>query len=186
MTIEDRIYLRSAYKTLLNGSNKFISPYSIMDWKEEMSPIEFETWKVIRGIGMPFKPEFPVGKYFLDFANNQQKIGIECDSAMYHTDKSKDLVRDQDLYKLGWKIFRITGRECNKIPERTLSEIIKDQQIYNCDISNELDDYFMNTVDGVLDAIDIFYFNRLPYFQHMDYVIKTLDAHRLIKFPIEQ
>lgn len=186
MTIQDRIYLRSCYKSILDGTDDCISPYSIIDWKEEMSPIEFETWKVIKSIGLRFKPEFPVSKYFIDFANTEHKIGIECDGAMYHTDKSKDIIRDIELYKLGWKIFRITGRECNKIPELSLSEILYNEQRHNEEISDLLEDFFMNSVDGVVEAIDIFYLGGLPGFKHMDYVIKTLDAHRIINFPIEQ
>lgn len=185
MTIQDRIHIRKCYNSLLKGSNEFISPYSIMDWNKEMSPIEFETWKIIRGIGMPFMPEFPVYKYFLDFANPLQKIGIECDSFMYHKDKIKDLKRDAELYKFGWKIFRITGSECNFVPKKSLSEILNDEQYYNLDISCELEDFFMNSIDGVLEAINILYFNGIPGFKHVEYAIETLKQHRLINFTID-
>jgi very-short-patch-repair endonuclease len=42
-------------------------------------------------------PQFPVGPYFLDFADPVKKLGIEVDSRRYHEDRAKDRLREQHL-----------------------------------------------------------------------------------------
>jgi len=79
----------------------------------EMTPIESSLWADIRQLDAVFYPQFPVGKFFVDFANPRAKIAIECDGLQYHLDKAKDAARDAKLAELGWQVYRITGRKCN-------------------------------------------------------------------------
>lgn len=86
-------------------------PYLIADWVRIMTPIESAMWHEIRSEGLPFWPQFPVGKYMVDFADPIRKIAIECDGAAYH-DSSKDGLRDKALEQMGWTTYRIPGRDC--------------------------------------------------------------------------
>lgn len=72
------------------------------------TPIEIELWEMLRANGLPFVMEYPVLNYFIDFADPYMKVGIEADGKEWHN-KEKDKIRDAELKKIGWKIFRIEG-----------------------------------------------------------------------------
>nr|WP_306795588.1 DUF559 domain-containing protein [Burkholderia sp. GbtcB21] len=97
------------------------NPYLVADWKRLMTPIELAMWDEMRSEGVAFWPQFPVGKYMVDFAQPDRKIAIECDGSAYH-DVDKDSVRDRELRLMGWTTYRIPGRECfaDEIVLRTL------------------------------------------------------------------
>jgi len=86
-------------------------PYAVADWINIFTPIEQAAWSDIRGLPFTVWPQFPVGKYFVDFAIVHKKIAIECDGADYH-DAEKDAVRDEELRKIGWAVVRVPGRDC--------------------------------------------------------------------------
>jgi len=86
-------------------------PYSIADWLNVFTPIERAAWSDIRCLPFSVWPQYPVGKYFVDFAIVHKKIAIECDGAAYH-DAEKDAVRDEELRKIGWAVVRVPGRDC--------------------------------------------------------------------------
>ena len=50
---------------------------------------------VLGCLGLPFYPQYPIGKYFVDFADPVKKIVIECDGKKYHQDKEKDKRRQR-------------------------------------------------------------------------------------------
>jgi very-short-patch-repair endonuclease len=78
----------------------------------DMTPIERWLWHDIRGCNAIFYPQYPVGRYFVDFANPKAKVAIECDGHAYHLDKEKDRLRDAELEAMGWTVYRITGSDC--------------------------------------------------------------------------
>lgn len=80
----------------------------------EMTPIERSMWSDIRGTGIVFYPQYPVLNFFVDFANPQMKIAIECDGKDWH-DPKKDAIRDAKLRDIGWNVYRFTGSDCKKI-----------------------------------------------------------------------
>lgn len=88
-----------------------IDPYA---WSGliNFTPIEDWFWSDIRECDCVLYPQYPAGKFFLDFANPLAKVGIECDGAQYHKDKEKDAARDKTLQDMGWSIYRITGSDC--------------------------------------------------------------------------
>lgn len=90
-----------------------IDPYA-WDGYITMTPIESAMWENIREANAVMYPQYPVGKFFVDFANPVAKVAIECDGAAFHMDKAKDAARDHDLQKMGWVTYRISGRECNE------------------------------------------------------------------------
>lgn len=87
-------------------------PYSL-ESLYEMTPIERSMWSDIRCMGLVFYPQFPVGRFFVDFGNPVSRVAIECDGKGYH-DANRDRERDEDLARLGWRVYRMSGSACNK------------------------------------------------------------------------
>lgn len=77
-----------------------------------MTPIEAWLWSDIRHHGAVLYPQYPTGRFFVDFANPKAKVAIECDGAAFHRDKAKDAERDAVLAATGWTVYRITGADC--------------------------------------------------------------------------
>ena len=159
-------------------------PY-ILDWCKHFSPIEYDAWCSIRPKGLGLFPQYPVLNYFLDFGNPYLKIGVELDGREYHLDVDKDRRRDERLYDEGWKIFRIKGSEC-KVDYREFYEIHDDYSLTDDEKMEEIESYFMNTSDGVFEALRYVYFGQTGYesSRYIDYAYRTLDRHRLVNFLI--
>lgn len=77
-----------------------------------LTPIEQWLWHDIRAAGAVLYPQYPVGRFFVDFGNPVAKVAVECDGAAYHQDADKDARRDAELRRMGWSVYRITGRVC--------------------------------------------------------------------------
>jgi very-short-patch-repair endonuclease len=78
----------------------------------QLTPIEDWLWVQIRDANAIFYPQYPVGRYFVDFANPKARVAVECDGAAYHLDKAKDAARDRALREMGWVVYRIPGYDC--------------------------------------------------------------------------
>jgi hypothetical protein len=89
-----------------------ISAYSWDNGMLRMTPIEYWLWADIRECNAIFYPQYPVGRFFVDFANPVAKVAIECDGYHYHLDKAKDRDRDEILARMGWTVYRISGADC--------------------------------------------------------------------------
>lgn len=83
-----------------------------VDWTLLFTPIEYGLWYDIRDSNSVLYPQYPVGRFFVDFANPVAKVAIECDGYAYHLDKAKDASRQAEIESLGWTVYRITGRDC--------------------------------------------------------------------------
>lgn len=120
---------------------------------DKFTHIERHTWNALRTEGVPAYPQFPVGKYFIDFGIPSFKIGIEADGKDFHNE-DRDFKRDTDLLRMGWLIFRISGSDTCRIlsnPEYNdhLPEHQKDVMMEN---------FIQSTVDGLVYAIDRYFF----------------------------
>jgi very-short-patch-repair endonuclease len=126
----------------------WIDPYvKEIPWTKFFSPIETNAWDDIRGYGrVPLYPQYPIAKYFVDFANPFLKIVIECDGKEFHRDRKKDIARDEDLKTLGWNVFRISGSDCKKI-------IYPDEYAEN--YKQQLENYYSSTIEGLLRALHL-------------------------------
>lgn len=168
--------------------NRWTSPYSRdFDWAFVFSPIEEITWQVIRSFGkVPMYPQYPVGKYFVDFGNPVIKVAIECDGKEWHTDKEKDDKRDLELLKLGWTVYRISGAHCFKSPD----ERIYDSEFQYLDDGEKyliVQDFYETTIEGLICAIGIFYFDLQPIGRHekeIDFAYECL-CERLSLYDIQ-
>ena len=93
-------------------------PYAIADWVSIFTPIEAAAWSDLRSAGLPMWPQLPVGRFFVDFGNPIAKVALECDGAAWHQDKAKDEARDAELRRMGWTVYRASGKVCNVDFER--------------------------------------------------------------------
>jgi very-short-patch-repair endonuclease len=82
----------------------------------EPSPIEqqfWQAWKRLRS-NIKLTPEYPVGRYRIDFAYVPAKIAIELDGHATHSTPSAiaaDRRRQRELERLGWRFIRFGGQE---------------------------------------------------------------------------
>lgn len=106
-------YRRHLPAIMSNGSEWFDDAYS---WEHEagivLTPIEKALWHDIRAERLVLYPQFPVGRYFVDFGNPVWRVAIECDGERWHTDTDRDATRQAEIEAMGWSVYRITGRDC--------------------------------------------------------------------------
>lgn len=101
-----------------------ICPYEL-GLERFLTPIEAQLWQDIRGMGLPFYMQYPVGKRFVDFGDPVQQIAIEADGAAYHTPE-KDAQKTAELQALGWMVFRIKGRDTfGEVGTKKIGEIAR-------------------------------------------------------------
>ena len=184
-------YLRQIYMEMLpwiieRARVDVVTPINVypIDWSRYFSPIEQLAWASIRSHYMALYPQFPVFNSFIDFANPYLRIGLELDGKDYH-DPIKDKIRDEMLYKHGWKIFRVTGKEANAkfVSLDIIQERSQEQGIEWYD-TDDFEHWLMNTCDGVVYAIKQVYFKRNEDSQYYNMLYKTLDKHNLVHFDI--
>jgi very-short-patch-repair endonuclease len=151
-----------------------------------MTPIEFAAWISIRAKGrIVLYPQYPALNYHLDFGNPGFKIGLEIDGKNFHS-YERDFNRDKALYEAGWKIYRITGSEMVKSDFVNLNDIRQAYDMPERDADEYLEDWLMNTGDGVIEAIKFVHFESSidqefssePIFSDFsNYCYKTLQKH---------
>lgn len=134
---------------------KWVNPYSeYTDFVSLFTPIERDMWNQIRAFGFaPMYPQYPAGRFFLDFANPFIKIAIECDGKEFHQDVEKDYERDQWLLRNGWTVYRIEGKHCVK----QLDDYPYIDQA-NPDYDEIQREFFEETAEGLVRAIGIIHF----------------------------
>ena len=113
-TWAERLAIRHAYSEIPDEYQGKITPY-IFDVK--LSPLESMAWNSIRYFGQTchFRPEYPIDKYFADFADPINKIVIEVDGKQFHKDKEKDSIRQKEIEALGWYVIRFDHSQINSM-----------------------------------------------------------------------
>src|SRR3990167_2781162 len=154
----------------------YITPYAIQDdWVSLLTPIEYNVWDEMRHWGLLFYPQYPIGKYFVDFADPINKLIVEVDGKDFHQNKEKDDIRQKEIETLGWKVFRFSGTETYKKispAESKYSEIVCDccDENSNSDVEDSCEN-----CGHELNQTEIFYF--LHYL-----VRKNLYKKRIVAF----
>ncbi len=108
------------------------------------SDFEISVIKIIQALGYKADSQVGVAGYYIDigvkhpFKENEYILGVECDGARYHSEKSirdRDRLRQEVLEVKGWKIHRIWSTDFFKNREReierlnkTLGEILQDEK----------------------------------------------------------
>lgn len=107
-----------------------IDPYEV-DWMSVFTPIEACLWSDIREVDAVLYPQYPVGRYFVDFGNPVARVAIECDGAAYHRDELKDAARQRAICGMGWHIYRLSGRLCKQnFDEATMTSSVAHELIH--------------------------------------------------------
>lgn len=90
------------------------------------SALEAKVWLVVQRSGVP-RPRrqhwvsLPGGRYRLDFAWPEQKVGLECDGWENHGPRSAfdpDRARLAEFAAARWRVLPVTWRACTREPER--------------------------------------------------------------------
>lgn len=78
----------------------------------ELTSIERALWHDIRAEDLVLYPQYPVGRFFVDFGNPAARVALECDGAAFHQNKDRDIVRQREIEALGWTVHRFTSADC--------------------------------------------------------------------------
>ncbi len=140
------------YCTDIKHRNEIPNLHKFFYTENLFTPIEKHLSEIFRDqVQIPFLPQYPVGKYFVDFGNPVYRIAIEADGAAYH-EYEKDRKRDEELSDLGWIVFRVSGKKCYKLFVGT--EDKSEDEIYES---------LLTTGYGLLWAIAVIYFPDAVY-----------------------
>ena len=139
-TFKDRKIIRDYYLNNTKYDTYFFDFYSYM------TIIEHNVWHDIRINRLPFYQQYPIWKYFVDFADPIKRIVIEADWKEYHKDIEKDNIRQKEIEDLWWKVYRV--KWCASFTE--------------CDIDYEL--YDKEDYDSI-EEFEKSYFDSLPKYQ---------------------
>jgi very-short-patch-repair endonuclease len=90
------------------------------------SALEAKVWLLLRRSGVPlprrqFWVAVPGGRYRLDFAWPEQRVGLECDGWEHHGTRSAfvaDRARLAELAAARWRILPVTWKACTRESER--------------------------------------------------------------------
>jgi very-short-patch-repair endonuclease len=90
------------------------------------STLEAELWLLVQRSGLPiprrqFWVSLPGGRYRLDFAWPEQKVGLECDGRAYHDTRAAfdpDRARLAEFGAAHWRVLPVTWNACTREPER--------------------------------------------------------------------
>ena len=107
-------YTRHNDRIMNANRGRFGLPAYAWNGLVSMTPIEEFIWEKFRYLGIVMYPQYPVGRFFVDFGNPKAKVAIECDGRAYHQDKKKDAIRQKSIVSMGWTVYRFTGRECRQ------------------------------------------------------------------------
>lgn len=169
--------------------HRAIDPYEL-GLNDFLTPIEWMVWQDIRGTdGLQFLPQYPVGRFFIDFGDPERRLGIEVDGRQFH-DIERDRMRDQQLWnEHGWKVYRISGAEAYRVRlsphEWKLEYRERHERAPSRDeIAAAAMDYYSATSTGVVRAIREIEIGPHTDSEHIHAMTVALRAHRLVDFPI--
>ena len=81
-------------------------------------------WRLIRHHRPRFTRQHVVGKYILDFACRDAKVGVEIDGSQHLERTEEDQARTEFLEALGWRIIRFWNSEVAENPEGVAEAIL--------------------------------------------------------------
>lgn len=132
-----------------------------IDWTKLFTPIELDAWCAFRGEGIRVFPQYPIGRYFADFADPFNGIVIECDGRAFHS-KEKDRARNEFMISEGWEVFRIPGHVCKRVLCDPVDIIDTQDWEESPELVSKLERWFLNTVEGFACALSVVRYGRFP------------------------
>jgi len=104
-----------------------------LPYKSFQSPWEKRLFEVLVSEGFEPKSQYPTGPYFIDIAlfKNGTRLAIEVDGKFWHSTLTggrleRDIVRDRNLRRMGWKVVRFWVHDLKYDMENCL-KIIKEK-----------------------------------------------------------
>jgi very-short-patch-repair endonuclease len=82
--------------------------------RRDATAAERKLWVVIgdrRLGGHKFRRQYPVDRYFADFACPAARLIIELDGGQHHEDADYDAKRSEELMACGWRVLRFWNTE---------------------------------------------------------------------------
>lgn len=106
------LYLEHYLGEILKRHPAPIDPY-FYDWNTIFTPTEYNLWGYIRSLGLPFYPQFPLGNYFVGFADPSCQIAIEVEGTIHNYPfiKERDQRKYSEIEKDGWQLIIVKGKE---------------------------------------------------------------------------
>lgn len=108
------------------GKGRFCTRECFIKFNGESS-LEEKVRKYLQSKHIQFQQEVKFAKYRADFLLTGTKIIIECDGEFWHLrpqSKIRDKRKDEYLYGLGYKVFRLTGRQINENLAKSISQFV--------------------------------------------------------------
>lgn len=136
-------------------------------------------------------PEYPVGKYFLDFGNPALAIAVEIDGENYHN-KEADFQRDIALLRQGWIVFRVPAKELFWNAEHPANFVIKNggsiEEDWNQDeVHRVAEKYYLESGDGFLEALENIVYRRVePTVFGRRWWWRSLESHLSLRMELDQ
>jgi len=102
--------------------------------KEPMSEFEIFVMNGLKNMGYEVDPQVGVSGFFIDIGVKHKNfpdgyiLGVECDGKTYHSSKSardRDILRQEVLEGMGWKIYRIWSTDWFQNPQAELRKLDK-------------------------------------------------------------
>ena len=171
--------IRELYKRIdVSHYNPY--PFDTIDWTMILTPIEDRAWDEIRYLCLPFWPQYPIGRYFADFADPIKKIVVECDGRSFHDNKHElDARRDLWMTSDGWRVYRISGQDCARIVTEPWQQII-DRELHSSspEAMKLVSDWIHNTAGGLFYSIAKAYYGHGSPEKYRDMVSSCLGSRR--------
>jgi very-short-patch-repair endonuclease len=85
--------------------------------RKQSTPPEQLLWSVLRGRrlrGLKFRRQEVIGHYVVDFCCREKRLIIELDGMSHDEKTQKDRQRDEELKRLGYRIFRLMNWDVNE------------------------------------------------------------------------
>jgi len=98
--------------------------------RQRQTLAEATLWKALRGSrldGLKWRRQHAIGRYYADFACEALRLIVELDGGVHDADDriEKDLVRQEDLDRLGWLVIRFPNADVhNRLPQ--VLDVIRD------------------------------------------------------------
>jgi very-short-patch-repair endonuclease len=91
------------------------------------SRLEVKLARLLRTSLLPTpERQFPVGRYRLDFAWPERRIGCECDGFEHHRARlawKRDRRRLAAIEAAGWRVVQVTWADVTREPDQTLDRL---------------------------------------------------------------
>ncbi|MCA9592203.1 MAG: DUF559 domain-containing protein [Myxococcales bacterium] len=70
---------------------------------------ELKLWQALRAskLGVPFRRQFVIRRYIVDFAAPKVRLAVEVDGGYHAQRTAADARRDRDLRRAGWRVLRL-------------------------------------------------------------------------------